>query len=96
MIEQQALDILERSLVNVAEALVPLWAETQLPITLTRVERAARPAREAGLIDELVSRWQAEFAEQPADEQTRAVIGLTLGAMRGDLPSWAEQDPDLN
>ena len=96
MIEQQALDILERSLVNVAEALVPLWAETQLPITLTRVARAARPAREAGLIDELVSRWQAEFAEQPADEQTRAVIGLTLGAMRGDLPSWAEQDPDLN
>lgn len=96
MTEQEELAILTRSLVQVVEALTSLGAEAELAVTLSRVERAARPARNAGLLNELVTMWQAEFAQQPGDEEARAVIALTLGAMRGELPDWAEQDPSLN
>ena len=96
MTEQQELAILQKSLVNVVEALVPAQDAEALPLLLTRVARAARPAREAGLIEQLVIKWYAEFAQQPVDEEARAVMGLTLSAMRGNLPDWAQVHPDLN
>ena len=96
MTEQEELNLLEKSLVNVVEALVPAQSGEDLSIMLTRVARAARPAREAGLTDQLVIKWYAELAEQPVDEEARAVMNLTVAAMRGDLPDWAEQDPTLN
>ena len=95
MDDRQAEAILENTILEIAAAIDRL-GEAGLPVTLTRIETAAKPARDAGLTDQFLAAWRRQVAEEDLDEEARATLALMLAAMRGELPDWAEGDPDLN
>ena len=96
MTEQEELAILHESLVQIIEALGPMQDARDLPLALTRIERASRPVREANLLGDLVARARTTLAQLPMDDEAEVVIALTLAAVQGNLPDWAQVHPDLN